>query len=42
MNKDVEDLKDTFGNISSTLKNIVQDLKGAPDPVKETTKSFDK
>jgi hypothetical protein len=42
MTKDVEDLKDTFGNISSTLKNIVQDLKGAPDPVKETTKSFDK
>jgi ABC-type transporter Mla subunit MlaD len=42
MNKDVEDLRDTFGAISSTLKNIVQDLKGASDPVKETTKSFDK
>jgi hypothetical protein len=42
MNKDVEDLRDTFGAISSTLKNIVQDLKGAPNPVKETTKSFDK
>jgi hypothetical protein len=42
MNKDVEDLRDTFGNISSTLKNIVQDLKGNVDPVKETVKSFDK
>jgi hypothetical protein len=42
MNNDVEDLRDTFGSISSTLKNIVQDLKGAPDPVKETTKSFSK
>jgi hypothetical protein len=42
MKKDVDDLRDTFGTISITLKNIVQDLKGTPDYVKETTKSFDK
>jgi archaellum component FlaC len=40
MNNDVEDLRDNFGTISTTLKNIVQDLKGAPNPVKETTKAF--
>jgi hypothetical protein len=42
MEKDVNDLRDSFGNISATLKNIVQDLKGAPNPVKETTRAFDK
>jgi hypothetical protein len=42
MEKDVDDLRDSFGNISATLKNIVQDLKGAPNPVKETTRAFDK
>jgi len=42
MEKDVEDLRDSFGTISATLKNIVQDLKGAPNPVKETTRAFDK
>lgn len=42
MEKDVEDLRDNFGTISTTLKNIVQDLKGAPNPVKETTRAFDK
>ena len=42
MQKDVSDLRDSFGTISSTLKNIVQDLKGAPNPVRETTKAFDK
>ena len=42
MTNDVEDLRDNFGTISATLKNIVQDLKGAPNPIKETTKAFDK
>jgi hypothetical protein len=42
MKKDVADLRDTFGTISTTLRNIVADLKGTPDYVKETTKSFDK
>ena len=42
LNSDIEDLRDNFGSIASTLKNIVQDLKGAPNPVKETTRAFNK
>jgi hypothetical protein len=42
LQEDINDLKDTFGSISKTLKNIVEDLKGTPNPVKETTKSFNK
>ena len=42
LQNEVNDLKDTFGSISKTLKNIVDDLKGGINPVKETTRSFDK
>jgi len=42
LNSDIADLRDNFGSIASTLKNIVQDLKGAPNPVKETTRAFNK
>ena len=42
MKRDVADLRDTFGTVSTTLRNIVADLKGTPDYVKDTTKSFNK
>jgi len=42
MSDDVEDLKDTFGTISKTLKNIVADLSGGVNYTKETTKAFDR
>jgi len=42
MSDDVEDLRDTFGTISKTLKNIVADLSGGVNYTKETTKAFDK
>ncbi len=42
MSDDVEDLRDTFGTISKTLKNIVADLSGGVNYTKETTKAFDR
>ena len=42
MNDDVDDLRDTFGTISKTLKNIVADLSGGVNYTKETTKAFDR
>ena len=42
MKKDVSDLRDTFGTISTTLRNIVADLKGSVNYTKETEKGFDK
>jgi len=42
LHKDVDDLKDVFGNISTTLRNVVNDLIGTKNPVKETAKAYDK
>lgn len=42
MNKDVADLKDTFGTISKTLRNIVDDLNKTRNVTKETEQGFDK
>lgn len=42
LQRDVEDLRDTFGSISSTLKNVVSDLKGTRNLSKESLSSFNK
>ena len=42
MKKEVEDLKDTFGNISSTLKNTLADLKGQENAINLVNKSYSK
>ena len=42
MKKDVADLRDTFGTVSTTLRNIVADLGDGVDYTKETTKAFNK
>ena len=42
LQKEANDLRDIFSNISTTLKNVVKDLQGATDPAKAVTNSFSK
>ena len=39
---EVSSLKDVFGTLSTTLKNVLADLKGTVDPAKQINRSFDK
>ena len=39
---EVTNLKDVFGTLSTTLKNVLSDLKGTLDPAKQINRSFDK
>jgi uncharacterized protein YukE len=42
LSNEASDLKNVFGNISTTLRNVVKDLQGATDPAKIITNSFSK
>ena len=42
LQKDADDLKNIFGGISTTLKNLVNDLKGVRNLNKESLSSFGK